>query len=101
MMSIGRLYEVVETLKCHYNKEFYVDLFNNFLDEHHHIKDVLLDDTFFSDLKSLVEKEIFGSKRHSGSISFEDTQDARKKIMWNFENTNCLFLKLLDIGRTF
>ena len=77
-----------------------MNLFCDFLEEYNDIKSVVLEETFFQNLKSLVEKEIFWSKRHSGSISFEDTQDAREKIVGNFENTRCLLVELLEIGKT-
>ena len=101
MMSIGRLFEILENIKYHYKKEFYLTLFEDFLQEHTDISDAILSDNFFLPLKTLVDKEIFGSKRHSGSVSFADAQEARKIIMGDYKDANCLCIKLLKLGQTF
>lgn len=102
ILSIGRLFEVVQSITFHYGKEeFYLTLFEKFLEEHPHIKHTLLEASFFEELNTLVVSEIFWSKRHAWTINFEETSLAREKIVWGFTNSNCILIKLLEIWRTF
>lgn len=100
MLSVGRLYEVLENIKNNYQKGFYLELFERFLEEYGYIKDTLFNEHFYKNLEILVDKEMFWSKRHSGSVSLEEAQEVRRIIAGNLENPDCILIQLLTLGET-
>ena len=76
----------------------YTYLFYKFLKKYSYLESILLkDDTFFEIFEKIIETEVLWSKRHSGQISFVDTREARKLLIWDFKDKNCLIYKLMMI----
>jgi len=119
-LSAGRLYHLLKTIDEFKQKEkqniisppsgtlfekerwklkHYTYLFYKFLKKHSFIKNILLEDNQFLEIfKKIMETEVLWEKRHSGQISFVDTRESRKLLIWDFKNKNCLFYKLMMIG---
>ena len=109
-LSAWRLYHLLQTINEYKNRDdswivstenklnHYTYLFYKFLKKHSYLKSVLLkDDNFFEIFEKIIETEVLWSKRHSGQISFVDTREARKLLIWNFKDKNCLIYKLMMI----
>lgn len=98
ILSIGRLYEVLEAIKINSQNSFFVELFKKFLENNPHIKKILLDEIFLEKIQSLIEKDMFWWKRHSGEVTLEDCREVREKCMGNFSQVDCIIIHLLNIN---
>jgi len=98
-LSIWRLFHLLQIIK---NKEEInwknIIIFKEFLEKFSFIKNILLDDEFFKIFEEIIETEVLWEKRHSGQISFIETREARKLLIWDFNNKNCIIYKLMMIG---
>lgn len=95
ILSVWRLYHVLSLIK---NKEELFDYwkcFKDYLDKYSFLKYELLDDNFMDCFKKTMDTEILWRKRHVWKISYKETQEARKLLIWDFENENCLIFKLM------
>ena len=109
-LSAGRLYHLLKTINefsrdnswiisTDRKLKHYTYLFYKFLKKHSFIKNILLEDKEYLEIfEKIMETEVLWEKRHSGQISFVDTREARKLLIWDFKNKNCLIYKLMMIG---
>jgi hypothetical protein len=96
ILSVWRLYHVINLIK---NKEHlweYVQLFSNYLKEYSYLEDVLLNEEVYNNLWELIESEVFGKKRHSWKINFVQTREVRELLIWDFKNKSCFIYKLIE-----
>ena len=96
-LSVWRLYNIIKTIKNNWELFDYWLCFRDFLEKYEYIKIILLDDIFYKNLWIIIKSEVFWEKRHKWFINFEDTQKARKILIWNFEDQNCIIYKLIEI----
>jgi len=100
-LSAGRLFHIIKILRKFEKEEFrlnhYTFLFYKFLKKNFYIKNILLEDSFFEIFEKIIETEVLWEKRHSGQISFVETRKARKLLIWDFKDKNCLIYKLMMI----
>lgn len=96
ILSVGRLYGILKTIKYWWELFDYWNNFKQFLEKYYELSDILLDDKFLSQYWELNNLWIFGSKRHSWSISKEETIQARGILIWNFEDKSSLIYRLLE-----
>ncbi len=102
-LSIGRLFHLIQTLRKHKSTENkkklpqYIMLFSKFLDNQYSLKKILLtDDSFYDIFEKIIDSEVLWSKRHKWKITFVETREARKLIIWDFKDKECLIYKLLE-----
>ena len=98
-LSIWRLFHLLQIIKN--KKEINwknIIIFKEFLENFSFIKNILLDDEFFKIFEEIIKTEVLWEKRHSGQISFIETREARKLLIWDFNNKNCIIYKLMMIG---
>jgi hypothetical protein len=95
ILSVWRLYHLLSNIKN--NKELfdYQIAFKKYLDKYSDLKNILLDDEFLKIFKKLIDSEILWKKRHSWNISFTETREARKYLIWNFKDKNSLIYLLV------
>lgn len=92
----GRLFHILKMIRNNDNLEDYGTCFKKYLEKYDFLGNILLSDEFFNTFSSLVNSDILGKKRHVGKINFSETQKARKLLIWNFEDKNCLIYKLIE-----
>ena len=99
ILSLWRLYHVSSLILKDKKLLPIANCFKEFLEKYDFIKKNLLDKDFHKKFRILVESEIFWKKRHSGRITFVETRKARRLLIWDFEDKNCIFYKLLEIWK--
>jgi hypothetical protein len=70
--------------------------FSLYLDKYPDLRDMLLSDRFFLLFEKIIESDVFGGKRHQGSISLSDTKNTRKWITGEFIDKDGLFYQVLE-----
>lgn len=96
ILSTGRLYALIKMLKWNSIFYDYGRCFKNYLDKYPDLKNILLEDKFFNNYTELNKSEILSSKRHSWSITKQETELARKVLIWNFRDKDSILYKLLE-----
>lgn len=96
ILSVWRLYHLLKLIKEEQVLYDYGQCFYDYLKKYNYLWDMLLSDDFFQIFTKLVESEILGKKRHVGKISFLETRDARKLLIWDFSDFKSLIYKLLE-----
>lgn len=99
ILGISRLYHIISLIK---NSEFlydYTKCFSDFLNNYNYIKEVLLDDDFYSLLSELVLSDVLWKKRHIWTITYEETKRARTILIWDLKEQNCILYKLIKMGQ--
>ncbi len=99
-LSIGRLFHILSLIEDDMELTGYKKVFYDFLDTYVFIKNTLRDPEFFIQLRSVVESEVFSSKRHTGDVSFEEIIELRRICTGNFSDKNCLLYKLFETQNT-
>ena len=111
-LSAGRLYHLLQKIN-NFEKQkqlgqaqgiaptkinHYTYLFSKFLKKYSYLESILLEDKdFFEIYDKIIETEVLWSKRHSWRIDFVETREARRLLIWDFKDKNCLIYKLMMI----
>ena len=90
---------MIELIKDEGTLYDYWKCFKEYLEKYDYIYQILLDDTVFKYFDELVSSEILGKKRHVWKINFVETRAARKLLIWDFNDDNCLIYKFIEIGK--
>ena len=97
-LSIWRLFHLIQIIKKKEKINWKnIIIFKEFLEKFSFIQNILLDKEFFQIFEEIIETEVLWEKRHSGQISFIETREARKLLIWDFNNKNCIIYKLMMI----
>lgn len=96
IMSVWRLYALIKMIKEWEKMYDFGQCFSDYLDKYSELKAILLDDDFFEKFTQINKSEILSSKRHSWSINKKDTMDARKILIWDFNDKSSMIYKLLE-----
>ena len=94
-LSVGRLYGLLRSIRSGERLYEYGGAFAQYLERYMELRETLLSDAFFSIFERIVRSEVFGEKRHKGSISFEETRMAREWMVGSFDNKQSLLYLLL------
>ena len=92
-----KLYNLLENIKNQEELFEYSQSFKQFLEEYNYIKEILLSDSFFALSSELVNSGLFWEKRHNWKVNFEETKFARKILVWDLEDENCIIFKLVKV----
>lgn len=76
-LSTGRLYGLLKTIRSGGQLLEFGYQFKRYIEKYDDLGKLLLSDEFFKPYSALIEGEVFGGKRHSGRISFEETEKVR------------------------
>lgn len=94
-LSTGRLYGLLKAIRSGEPLKEFGAQFEKYLQKYSELGALLKGDAFYSRYKLLIEWEVFGGKRHSGRISFEETQKVRELLVGNFTDKNGILYLLL------
>jgi hypothetical protein len=78
IFSLGRLYGLLKMIRDGEKLHDFGQAFAQYLDKYPDIRSILLSDRFFLLFEKIIESDVFGGKRHQGSISLSDTKNTRK-----------------------
>lgn len=96
ILSVWRLYGLIKMIREDSQLYDYGKCFKAYLDKYRDLKEVLLDNNFFDKFTQLNKSEILASKRHSWSITKDETILARKILIWDFQDKNSIIYKMLE-----
>lgn len=96
ILSIGRLYGLLKAIRENERLFDYGNAFKEYLEKYRTIGDFLLSDEFFTAFSKIVESDVFGGKRHSGKISFEETAVTRSLLLGDFQDRNSILYRFLE-----
>jgi len=95
ILSVGRLFGLLRMIKEDRQRYDYGRCFIEYLDKYPDLRDTLLDDVFYERFNRLNRSEVLSTKRHSWTISKEDTIQARELLIGNFTDTDSMIYKML------
>ena len=95
IISIGRLYGLLKSARTHEQLCTYGSTFVTYIEKNPELANTLLTEPFYGLFERLVKSEVFGEKRHRGSISFEETKQVREWMVGDLQNRNSLLYILL------
>lgn len=96
ILSAGRLYWLLKTIREDWELYDYWRCFKEYLDKYSDLKNILLWDDFFNSFTRLNKSEVLSSKRHSWSITKKETSDARRVLIWDFRDKKSMIYFLLE-----
>lgn len=96
ILSLGRLFGLLRMIRNGEKLHDFGQTFSQYLDKYQDIHDMLLSDRFFLLFEKIVESDVFGGKRHQGSISLSDTKNTRKWITGDFVDKDGLLYQVLE-----
>jgi hypothetical protein len=71
-------------------------VFADYLNKYPDLRAMLVSDKFFLLFEKLIESDVFGGKRHQGSISLSDTKNTRQWVTGDFREKNGLLYQILE-----
>lgn len=95
ILGTGRLYALLNMIRKGSELHDLGRCFDEYLNRHPEIKEILLDPDFFHQFTRLNRMEVLWRKRHKGMISFDDTKEAREMLLWNLKNEKAIFHVLM------
>lgn len=96
ILSLGRLFGLIRMIRNGERLHDFGRTFVEYLDKYPNLREFLLSDSFFSLFEKVIESDVFGGKRHSGSISLTDTKNTRTWITGDFIDKNAILYQILE-----
>lgn len=96
ILSLGRLFGLLRMIRNGEKLHDFGQTFMQYLDKYQDLRDMLLSDRFFLLFEKIVESDVFGGKRHQGSISIGDTKNTRKWVTGDFADKDGLLYQVLE-----
>lgn len=96
ILSLGRLFGLLRMIRNGEKLHDFGQTFSQYLDKYRELRDMLLSDRFFLLFEKIIESDVFGGKRHQGSISLADTKNTRKWITGDFSDKDGLLYQVLE-----
>lgn len=96
ILSLGRLFGLLRMIRNGEKLYDFGQTFAQYLDKYPDLRDMLLSDKFFLLFEKVIESDVFGGKRHQGSISLADTKNTRKWITGDFVDKNAIMYQVLE-----
>lgn len=96
ILSLGRLYGLLQMIRNGEKLYDFGQVFSQYLDKYPDLRNMLLSDDFFLLFGKVIESDVFGGKRHQGSISLGDTKNTRKWITGDFTDKSGLLYQVLE-----
>lgn len=96
ILSLGRLFGLLRMIRDGDRLYDFGQTFALYLEKYPDIRNMLLSDKFFLLFGKVIESDVFGGKRHQGSISLSDTKNTRKWITGDFMDKDGLLYQVLE-----
>lgn len=96
ILGVGRLYGLLKAIKSGEQLHDFGNCFKAYLEKNSNLQSILLGGDFYSQFSDMVESGLFGSKRHSGSISLAETEKIRAWMVGSYQIKNSLLYVLLE-----
>lgn len=96
ILSLWRLFHILQIISNNEKSYDYINNFKDYLNKYFYLKDVLLNKEFLKIYSDILDTEILGKKRHSWSISFDETKRARQMLIWDLKDKNSLIYFFLS-----
>lgn len=96
ILGFWRLYGLLKAMKNDGDLYDYGECFCEYLNKYYYLKDVLLEDDFFSQMTQLANSEVLWAKRHKGNISGKEALQTRKLFIGDYKDHNAIIYKLLE-----
>ena len=96
ILWVWRFYHILKMIRSWEVLEDYAQCFKDYILKYNYLWDMFLSDEFYWEFWKLINSEILWKKRHVWNINLEETAKARKILIWNFEDTNCLIYKMIE-----
>jgi len=96
ILSLGRLFALIRMIRNGEKLYDFGQTFDQYLQKYPELRNTLLSDRFFLPFEKLIESDVFGGKRHQGSISFADTKNTRKWITGDFTDKDSILYQVLE-----
>ena len=96
ILSAWRLYWLLKMIKENERLYDFWQCFKEYLEKYIDLRNVLLDDGFYDKFTKINKSEILSSKRHSWTISKDETIEARRLLIWDFRDKDSMIYKLLE-----
>ncbi len=90
IFSLGRIHQSLKVISSGQSLTPYLYEFSEYLKSRTYLEKSLLRWEFSLQLWRLIDIHVITDKRHTGSVSRKDTITARKIIIWNLEDNNCI-----------
>lgn len=94
IFSLWRLYQSLDIISKWKALSPYLEEFYLFIKSRAFLWDTLLSKSFLLQLKCVIDSHALTDKRHTWTLSKADTVLARKAIVWDFVDTECLLYLL-------
>lgn len=95
MLSVGKFFETIKKIRSTKLEWSYEKAFAKYLGQLGWLGEYILSDAFWDDWSIVLDTEVFGSRRHSGSVGKEEVQILRKQITGNYETKESILYRLL------
>jgi len=99
ILSTWRLFHLIKLIKNWEKLYDFWEAFKNYLEKYDYIQNILFNEDFYNNFSKLVNSEILWKKRHIWKISFVEVREARKFLIWDFKDKNCLLYKFIEIWK--
>jgi hypothetical protein len=99
ILGVWRLYHILSLINKNSELYDYWKCFKQYLEKYNYISDIILKKNFIKNFEKLITSEVLGKKRHIWKITLEETKQARKLLIWDFENNNCIIYDLCEISK--
>jgi hypothetical protein len=99
ILSIWRLYHLLKLIKKGDELYDYGKCFKKYIKKNLSISEILLKESNYKIFANVIESEILGKKRHIWKINFVETREARKLLIWNFKDENCLIYRFIEMWK--
>lgn len=96
ILSVWRLYGLLKMIKEEQKFYDYWKCFKEYLDKYSELKNILLDDDFYNKFTKLNKSDVLWRKRHSWTISKNETIESRKILIGDFKDKSSIIYKLLE-----
>ncbi len=96
ILSLGRLFGLLRMIRDGEKLHDFWQTFSDYLNKYPDLRNVLVSDKFFLLFEKIIESDVFGGKRHQGSISLSDTKNTRKWVTGDFIEKDGLLYQVLE-----
>lgn len=90
IISLWRIYNLLKDIQKNKELHYYSSMFLEYIKSRRFLYKALLESQFLLQLETLIHLQVITEKRHSWSLSKNDTITARNVIIGNFIDKDCL-----------
>ena len=95
ILGLGRLFGLLRSVRAGDQLHDYGRQFAAYLEKHQDLKGLLLGQEFYQLFSRVIATDVFGGKRHEGTIDLEETKKVRAIMTGDFQEKSSIFYLLL------